>query len=177
MQVYLDNNATSPLHPEVVEAMLPFITEPVANPSSMHEMGRFARSAIEAARDQVAGYFGAAANQVIFTSGGSEANNLMLKGQVDQNDPRPLVSSLIEHPSILEPLLQLEKNGRKVHRLTVDENGVINLPNAKKCIVNHDPQLVSVMLVNNETGAIQPVGSLFDEVDRSKCIINNPVMC
>ena len=110
MSVYLDHNATSPLAPEVVEAMLPFLQAPTGNPSSLHGYGRMARSAVETARAQVAELLHCAAADVTFTSGGTEANNLLLKGYPDRDDARPLVSSRIEHPSVLQPLRQLQRN-------------------------------------------------------------------
>ena len=127
MPVYLDHNATSPMAPEVVEAMLPFLQQPTGNPSSLHSYGRMARSAVETARGQVAGLVHCAPADVIFTSGGTEANNLVLKGYMDSDNARPLVSSEIEHPSILQPLRQLEAEGREVLRLGVDGNGRIDL--------------------------------------------------
>ena len=101
MPVYLDLNATSPMHPEVADAIMPFLKNPPCNPSSLHSFGRMARSAVESARGEIAELLGCSSDAVIFTSGGSEANNLLLKGFVDHNDERPIVSTEIEHPSVL----------------------------------------------------------------------------
>jgi cysteine desulfurase len=93
MSVYLDHNATSPMHPEVIEAMMPYLQNPVGNPSSLHSYGRMARSAVESARAEVAQLLGCDSAAVIFTSGGTEANNLLLKGYVDHASRRPIISS------------------------------------------------------------------------------------
>ena len=132
MPVYLDHNATSPMHPEVADAILPYLRNPPANPSSLHSFGRMARSAVESARADVAQLVGCSAEDVIFTSGGTEANNLLLKGFVDGEDPRPLVSSTIEHPSILEPLKQLQADGQAVSLLAVDHEGMTRVVPALK---------------------------------------------
>jgi cysteine desulfurase len=126
MPVYLDHNATSPMHPQVVDAMLPFLQNPTGNPSSLHSYGRMARSAIESARAEVANLLGCSSDEVIFTSGGTEANNLLLKGYVDKSIQRPIVSSEIEHPSILEPLRQLQAEGQEVVLLKPDHDGLID---------------------------------------------------
>ena len=176
MQTYLDHNASSPLHPEVVDAMLPFLQQPVANPSSLHSMGRFARSAIESSREQVATFVGARSpREVIFTAGGSEANNFLLKGFVDVTSHNPLISTPIEHPSIIEPLKQLEQSGRSVIRLPVDSNGVVDVEQASEAIGNKNPQLISVMMANNESGAIQPVESLMSLANSDQCLRHSDV--
>ena len=107
------------MHPEVADAMMPFLQNPTGNPSSLHSFGRMARSAVESARAEVASLLGCSSEAVIFTSGGTEANNMLLKGYVDRDSERPIVSSEIEHPSILEPLRQLQADGQAVVLLAV----------------------------------------------------------
>lgn len=170
MTVYLDHNATSSLHPVVLEAMLPYLNNPVGNASSLHSAGRMARSAIETARAQVAELVNSSPNNVIFTSSGSEANNLLLKGYVDINNPQPLISSEIEHPSVLEPLLQLQKAGHSVIQLKPDNRGEIDLDQARCILESNKPQLISTLLANNETGVIQPVQALMAMTDMTTCL-------
>ena len=173
MPVYLDHNATSPMHPQVAEAILPFLHNPPANPSSLHSFGRMARSAIESARAQVALLLSCPVDSVIFTSCGSEANNLLIKGYFDKSDQRPLISSRIEHPSILEPLKQLQRDGHAVHLLEVDADGLIDLPSARSVLETEDPQILSIIYANNETGVIQPLAPLASMVDRERCLIHS----
>jgi cysteine desulfurase len=170
MQTYFDHNATSPLHPEVLEAMMPYLTNPAANASSLHSSGRLARSAIEIARNQVAELVNATPESVIFTSGGSEANNLLLKGYVDRDDHRAIVSSAIEHPSVMQPLAQLEQSGFRVIRLKVNPLGQVELDAAKETLLQNNPQIFSVMLANNETGVLQPVQELIKLIQCDDCL-------
>ena len=170
MQTYLDHNATSPLHPEVIEAILPYLNNAVGNASSLHSAGRLARSAIETARGQVAGLVNCAAESVVFTSGGSEANNLLLKGYLDPADSRPIISTEIEHPSVLQPLLQLEQSGHQVIRLKSDSSGQVDLKAARSILAENEPQILSIMLANNETGVLQPVQQLVQLTDPDRCL-------
>jgi cysteine desulfurase len=170
MQTYFDHNATSPLHPEVLEAMMPYLTNPAANASSLHSSGRLARSAIEIARNQVAELVNATPESVIFTSGGSEANNLLLKGYADRDDHRAIVSSAIEHPSVMQPLAQLEQSGFRVIRLKVNPLGQVDLDAAKQTLLQNNPQIFSVMLANNETGVLQPVQELIKMIQCDGCL-------
>ena len=130
MAVYFDHNASSPMHPEVADAILPFLRNPTGNPSSLHSLGRMARSAVELARNEVALLLNCSSSAVIFTSGGTEANNLLLKGYVDKAKARPVISSKIEHPSILEPLKQLQAAAVPVTLLSCDAQGQIDLEQA-----------------------------------------------
>ena len=173
MPVYLDHNATSPMHPQVAEAILPFLQNPPANPSSLHSYGRMARSAVETARAQVAALLHCASDDVVFTSGGTEANNLLLKGYLDADDDRPIVSSAIEHPSILQPLRQLQAAGHKVILLQPDAQGLIDLAVAESILADVNPQLLSVMYANNETGVIQPLAALAAMIDRENCLLHS----
>jgi len=156
---YLDHNATTPLDPAVREAMLPYLDTRFGNASSRHEYGRQARAAIDTARGQVAAAVGAHPTEVIFTSGGSEANNLMLKGMAATMRPAMLAVSQIEHPCVREPARQLERQGWQLRRLAVDADGVIDHDDFADCLAAR-PRLVSVMTANNETGVTQPIGEL-----------------
>ncbi|MBT8435437.1 MAG: cysteine desulfurase [Gammaproteobacteria bacterium] len=173
MAIYLDHNATSPMHPEVADAMMPFLQNPTGNPSSLHGYGRMARSAIESARAEVANLLGCSSEAITFTSGGTEANNMLLKGYVDRGNERAIVSSEIEHPSILEPLRQLQDEGQNVIRLESDHDGQVDLDAARKELSAADPQLLSIIYANNETGVIQPVELLAAMVDRDSCLVHS----
>ncbi len=151
--IYLDHNATTAIDDRVLSAMLPFLNTFYGNPSSLYRYGRVVRSAIEAAREQVAALVGAQASQVIFTSGGTEANNLALASI----EPHAgLAISAIEHPSIVEPALHLKSQGHALAIIDVNANGVLN-PEAIDSIIRQKPALVSIMHANNETGVVQDV--------------------
>jgi cysteine desulfurase len=156
--IYLDNNATTPLLPEVREAMLAVEGESFGNPSSSHWAGRRARRALEEARDRVAACLGAFPDEVIFTSGGTEANNLAIFGLVALPPARILVSS-VEHPSVSEPVAHLGARGFQLDTLPVDGQGVCRIEDLPR-LVYRDTHLTAVMLANNETGAIQPVENI-----------------
>jgi cysteine desulfurase len=173
MSVYLDHNATSPLHPEVADAIMPFLRNPPGNPSSLHGYGRMARSAVETARAQVSALLHCSSEDVVFTSGGTEANNLFLKGYVDREDSRPIVSSQIEHPSILQPLRQLEAEGQKLILLPPDAQGQIDLRVAGDVLAEANPQMLSIIFANNETGVIQPLEELLAMVERDNCLVHS----
>ncbi len=160
---YLDHNATTPLAPEVREAMLPWFGTRFGNASSRHEYGRAARKAIDEARAQVAEAVGAHFTEVIFTSGGSEANNLFLKGAAALLKPGLLAVGSTEHPCVLEPARQLRRGGWELALLPVDGGGVLD-ESALAGILARRPRLVSVMLANNETGVLQDVAALAPRV-------------
>lgn len=168
--VYLDHNATTPLLPAVREAMLPYLDARFGNPSSRHEYGRAARDAVDRARHQVANAVGAHATEVIFTSGGTEANNLFLKGAAPRHSPGRVVVSAVEHPSVLHPARDLKQDNWTVGILPVDENGQIDAAGWQRELAHCDehknrPTLFSLMLANNETGVAFPV---FDHVAQAK---------
>ncbi len=172
MPVYLDHNATSPMHPEVIDAIRSFLQNPTGNPSSLHSYGRMARSAVESARAEVAALLGCSSDAVIFTSGGTEANNMLLKGFADKTRAGPIVSSEIEHPSILEPLKQLADEGQEVILLKSNQEGQIDLEAAASVLAGADAQLLSIIYANNETGVLQPIESLAAMVDRDLCMLH-----
>ena len=159
--VYLDHNATTPVLPDVLEAMLPFQREAFGNPSSVHRFGRRARVAVDDARDAVADVLRAPASSVIFSSGGTEANNTIIKGvaQARRERGRHLVTSQIEHPAVLDACEALERQGYEVTYVPVDERGVVD-PQAVRESLTDQTILVSVMLANNEIGALQPIADI-----------------
>ena len=157
--VYLDHNATTPLDPRVLEAMLPYLSARCGNASSRHEYGRAARMAIDEARGRVAAALGAHPTEVIFTSGGTEANNLFLKGAAACMKPGLLAHSALEHPSVREPARDLSRTGWRVAEIAADGDGRVDL-DAYAAALSEKPRLVSVMLANNETGVLQDIAAL-----------------
>ena len=163
--VYLDWNASAPLHPVVREAMLPWLGTRFGNASSRHEYGRQARAAIDEARARVAAAVGAHATEVVFTSGGSEANNLFVKGAAACMKPGTIAISAIEHPCVREPGRQLRTTGWRLRELAVDADGRIDELDWCACLEDK-PSLVSVMLANNETGVLQDVAAMAADARR-----------
>ncbi len=159
--VYLDYNATTPLDPRVVDAMLPWLRVGTGNPSSSHHWGREARAAVDQARQQVANTLGCEVGELVFTSGGSEANNHALKGTAwaRRDRGRHLVVSAVEHPAILEPAAWLQREGWTVTIVPVDADGVVD-PASVKAALSDETVLVSVMHANNETGVLQPLSAI-----------------
>jgi len=166
--IYLDHNATTPLDERVLAAMLPFLSTYYGNPSSLYRHGRLVRSAIDTAREQLAALVGVSAAQIIFTSGGTEANNLAL-ATLSANTG--LAVSAIEHPSILEPAQYLTTQGHDLTLLAVDNNGTIT-QDAINQVMERQPQLVSMMLANNETGVIQPVAAYAEQLKANNILIH-----
>lgn len=157
--VYFDHNATTPLDARVLEGMLPYLTQQYGNASSRHEYGRAARRAIDEARQRVAQAVGAHPTEIVFTSGGSEANNLFIKGAAALLPPGVVTISAIEHPCVREPARQLARAGWRVHEAAVDAECRITSADFLAALAKK-PSLISIMLANNETGAIQPVTQL-----------------
>jgi cysteine desulfurase len=156
MAIYLDHNATTPLDPRVLEAMLPWMRGVHGNPSSIHHPGREARAALDRARVQVAALVNAQPAQVVFTSGGTEADNLALKGVCTAKSQGRVLVSAIEHAAVLGPADDLMRRGWNVQRLPVDADCRLDVEALQNMLAD-DVRLVSVMLANNETGAIQNV--------------------
>jgi len=157
-KIYLDHSATTPVDRRVVEAMLPYLTEKFGNASSVHLFGQEARAAADRARRQVARLIGARANEIIFTSGGTEANNLAIRGvcELAESHGRHIIASSIEHPSVRGANESLEKRGWSVTRLPVYEDGIVRTEDVRSAL-RSDTVLVSVMMANNEIGTIQPI--------------------
>jgi len=162
-QIYLDYNASTPIDPRVAATMRPFLEGDFGNPSSTHWAGASARTVVDNARDQVAAFLGCALDEVVFTSGGSEANNLALKGVFfAHRGRRNHITTAVEHhhsggaPAILEPCRFLERLGARVTYLPVDRTGRIDTDDLRKAITP-STLLVSIMHANNEVGTIQPI--------------------
>jgi cysteine desulfurase len=153
--IYLDHNSTTPVHPAVIDAMRPFWCVCFGNPASAHRVGQHARRALEAARESIAARLNAESAQVLFTSGGTEANNLAIFGLAPSSSGHVLASP-IEHPSVAEPLKQLARRGSEVEYLRVTHSGLLD-ETALDGTLTEAVRLVTLMLVNNETGAVQPV--------------------
>jgi cysteine desulfurase len=153
--IYLDYNATTPVLPEVVDAMLPYLREHFGNPSSSHVYGRVAREAVARARSEVALLLSCDAGEIIFTSGGTEASNLAIRG-TRMGDRRRVVTSTIEHPATTEPVGWFERKGYEIVRLGVDANGQVATRDLEAAI-DYSTGLVTLMHSNNETGVLQPV--------------------
>ncbi len=160
--IYLDYNATTPIAPSVQQAMLPFLSEHYGNPSSSHALGRAAHEALEDARSQLASLLKADREEIVFTSGGTESNNLALKGTLLRRAPAAgghLIISAIEHPSVVEPARFLERLGYDLTVIGVDQHGVVQVE-AIRAAIRPDTVLVSVMHANNEIGTVQPLAEI-----------------
>src|SRR5437868_4343004 len=163
--IYLDYNATTPLDPAVVEAMLPYLHTEFGNPSSTHRLGKAAHDAVEHARGRVAGLLGAHADEIVFTGGGTEASNHALKGTVFARlggwfgrwaRGAHLIISAIEHPATAQPAAFLERLGCRVTVVPVDGQGLVD-PDAVRQALDRKATLVSIMHSNNEVGTLQPI--------------------
>ncbi|MGB7061845.1 MAG: selenide, water dikinase SelD [Candidatus Zixiibacteriota bacterium] len=169
--IYLDHNATTPVDPEVAEAMLPFLQEYFGNPSSGHWYGTQTKLAVEKARRQVADLLGCHPDEVIFTSGGSESNNMAIKGVAYalQDKGRHIITSEVEHPAVINPCKWLEKQGFTVTYVPVDEYGLIDPESVRKAI-KAETILITIMQANNEVGTIQPISEI-SKVAREQSIV------
>ncbi len=149
------------MSPKVVEEMVKSYSENYGNPSSVHRMGQKAKAVIEKSRNLIAGYMGVEEKEIIFTSGGAESNNLVLRGALNAYDykGKHIITSKIEHPTVLKTCLQLEREGYEVTYLDVDVDGIVNLDQLKASI-RKDTVIVSIMYINNETGVRQPIGEI-----------------
>jgi cysteine desulfurase len=172
-KVYLDNIAMMPVDAEVIKAMLPFFRNVIGNPVSIHTWGEQVNDAVESARVQVAGLLNAKAEEIIFTSGGTEANNLAIKGLVKEHGHgrRHLMTSSIEHFSVLHPFKSLEKDGFEVTYLPVDRYGMVDPEDVARNLRN-DTVLVSIMHANNEAGTIQPIAEIAGIVKQSGALFH-----
>ncbi|OGF21525.1 cysteine desulfurase NifS [Candidatus Falkowbacteria bacterium RIFOXYB2_FULL_38_15] len=174
--IYLDHSATTPINKEVLKAMRPYLGENFGNPSSLHYFGQKARKGVEDAREKIANFLNCKNDEVFFTSGATESNNLAIFGLIKkirkQNKDRKLhiITSVIEHPAVLEVFDQLKKEGIEVSYLPVTKNGLVLEDDLKKAIKS-ETLLVSIMYVNNEVGTIQPIaeiGKLLEEINKKR---------
>jgi cysteine desulfurase len=164
-RIYLDHSATTPVDPRVVEAMLPYLTEKFGNASSIHHFGQETRAAVDKARHQVAALINARPNEIVFTSGGTESNNLAVRGSIESHGQGPggngspgghIITSTIEHPAVKNVCEDLEKQGFEVTYIPVAESGVVSAADVAAA-VRDNTVLISVMMANNEIGTLQPV--------------------
>jgi cysteine desulfurase len=172
MAIYLDHAATTPLRREVLDAMLPFLTDAFGNPSSAHSFGRAARGALDESHERVAGRLHAEGREIVFTSGGTEANNLALKGAAWAGKARGhrIVTSAVEHHAVGHTLRYLEKFGFEIVELPVDRYGRVD-PDQLDAAINDRTILVSIMLANNEVGTIQPIADIARVVRSHKGVL------
>jgi cysteine desulfurase len=158
-RIYLDHSATTPADPRVVEAMLPYLTEKFGNASSVHSFGQEARAAVDRARREVAALIHAKANEIVFVSGGTEANNLAIHGLTEATstpDTGHIITSMIEHSSVRGICEALERSGWEITRLPVYEEGIVRVEDVRAAL-RPDTLLITLMLANNEIGTIQPI--------------------
>ncbi len=172
MPIYLDHNATTPMDEAVLEAMMPYMTGVYGNPSSVHRFGRLTRNALEHARTQVAGLLGAQPNQVVFTSGGTESNNLAIKSGLGAVARGRFAVSAIEHASLMGPAQQMQRAGWQLDLIPVNTQGQVEADNLATSI-QAETRLMSVMAANNETGALQDIAGLV----KSARQINPEILC
>jgi cysteine desulfurase len=157
--IYLDNAASTQIHENVLESMLPYLKEQYGNPSSIHRYGRLAHKAIEKARKQIAQLINAESSEILFTSGGTESNNTALYGISEKRPNSQIITSSIEHDAILEPSKRLAKNGYDVVYIPVDDKGTVNLEVLENSL-SDNTCLVSIMFANNEVGTIEPISKI-----------------
>ena len=160
-RIYFDNAATTPLEPRVLEAMLPYLSEKFGNASSFHFFGQEARAAVDKARHQVAAAINARPNEIVFTSGGTEADNLAIRGLCEANERhgRHVITSAIEHPAVNNVCAMLEEHGFEVTTLPVNQDGIVSV-DAVRAAIRPDTLLITVMTGNNEIGTVQPVAEI-----------------
>ena len=172
--IYLDYNATTPIDPQVAEAMLPYIHGRFGNPSSGHSFGLEARRGVEEARRQVSSLLGCEADDLIFTSGGTEANNHAIKGVAEAHCQRGnhIITSSIEHPAVTEVCRYLERHGFRVTYLPVDEYGMVR-PSQVEEAISPETVLVTIMHANNEVGAIQPIADIAEIAHRHGALMHS----
>ena len=174
-KVYFDHNATTRVDDEVLDAMMPYFQNKFGNPSSGHNLGIAGRQAINQAREQVADSIEAQPSQVVFTSGGSEANNLFIQGVAGHLKNSRIIISAIEHPCVLRPAKELAQSANKEYRLRqliVDRSGRIIMSDVDKALSEYPPNIVSVMLANNETGVIQEVANIAEKSRKLDALIH-----
>lgn len=158
-RVYLDHNASTPVHPEVIEAMLPYFGERFGNPSSIHAFGREAREGVEIARETIAAFLHVGKEEIVFTAGGTESDNLAVKGVAAARGSGHIITSQIEHHAVLRTCQALEAQGFAVTYLPVDEYGLVDPEEARRAI-RPDTILITIMHANSEVGTVEPVEAI-----------------
>jgi len=173
-RVYMDHAATTPVDPEVVEAMVPCLTEVYGNASSLHSFGREAHKAMEEARSRVARLINASPEEIIFTAGGTESDNIAIKGAAYANRSKGdhIVTSTIEHPAVLETCRSLEEEGFKVSYVPVDKDGIIEIESLRKAVTERTI-LITIMHANNEIGTIEPIEEIAEIAETKNTILHS----
>lgn len=166
--IYLDNNASTPVDPEVAEAVIFALRNNFGNPSSSHKAGRTAREAVETAREMVASLINASPHEIFFTSGGTESNNIAITGIASKNKGGHIITSIIEHPSVMNTCRHLEENGFEITYVPAGRDGRVSAEDVER-VIRHDTILVTIMHANNETGVLQPLKEI-GEVTRQRNI-------
>jgi len=171
--IYLDHNASTPVLPEVLDAMLPWLRDHFGNPSSTHVYGRTMHAAVEEARGRVAGLIACEPDELFFTSGGTESNNLAIFGVTSATPGRrQLVTSVIEHPATSGPCQHLEQNGYTVFRAPVDNSGRV-LASVVQEALSEETVLVTIMHANSETGTLQPIREIAESAHRAGALMHS----
>ena len=172
-RIYLDHAATTPMHPRVIEKMMEVMNKNFGNPSSIHSFGREARHYIDLARETLARSIGAKENEIIFTSGGTEADNMALFGAAESNHHKGkhIITTQVEHHAVLHACQRLEKMGFEVSYLPVDKSGVISLDELSRTL-RDDTILVSIMYGNNEVGTIQPIKEIGELIQTHQALFH-----
>ncbi len=172
MKVYLDHAATTPMLPEIIEKMMPYLNERFGNASSLHLYGEEAKQALEQSRETIAKLLNAESDEIYFTSGGTESDNIAIIGSARESDKKQIMTSNIEHEAVIEPIRYLEKEyGYKADYLRVDEYGIVDL-NLLERIINPGTLLVSVMMANNEIGTIEPIKDIVRMAKRYDVLVH-----
>lgn len=169
--IYLDNAASTPVHEEVIDEMIPYYREHYGNPSSIHKHGRLAKMAIQNARKRIASLINADDSEILLTSGGTESNNTAFYGIAYQNVGKHIITSSIEHDAILEPCKRLAGKGFQITYLPVDRHGLVN-PEDVEREISSDTCLISIMFANNEVGTIQPIKEIGEIANEKKIIFH-----
>lgn len=170
--IYLDHNASTPIDPAVLDEMLPYLSKHFGNPSSGHAAGRAGRDAVERARERVAAAIGAHPDEIVFTSGGTEASNLAIRGSAEARpEPRRVITSAVEHPATAEPCAWLEAHGDAVTRLGVGEHGLVDTAAAAHAL-ERPARIASFIHAHNETGVVQPIAELAELAHRRGALVH-----
>jgi cysteine desulfurase len=174
MAIYLDNAATTPMEPEVLEAMIPMMREHYGNPSSIHALGRKTRTAIENARKTIAKLINASPGEIFFTSGGTEADNMAIVKTIEEFDIKHAITSKIEHHAVLHTLEELEKSGAiKLSYVELDKDGMVDLNQLEQLLSSNDRTLVSLMHANNEIGNLLPLAQVGELCEKYNAILHS----
>src|SRR5262249_55650537 len=158
-RVYLDHNASTPVHPEVLATMMPYFSERFGNASSIHAFGREAREAIDVARESIAGFLGVTPDEIVFTSGGTESDNLAVKGVAGARPGGHIITTVVEHHALLRTCQALEKIGHPVTYLPVDGDGLVEPDDVRRAL-RPDTILISIQTANSESGTLMPVAEI-----------------